>query len=141
MFFKIIIIVSPQPHTSSRFQKFNSKLSKFIEQVNAQIESGFDPDKINHLTNRANSIKKAFRTALDNPELATGLLSSTPRISPSLPKPKSPLLSHPQFNHRYIPDDLFDEKYVMNNYFGLGVDAKIVLEFHKKRDASPKSSR
>lgn len=28
----------------------------------------------------------------------------------------------------------------MNNYFGLGVDAKIVLEFHKKRDASPKST-
>ena len=80
---------------SSRFSKFNTKLTKFIDMVNDQIESGFDQRTKSHLTNRANSIKKAFRTALDNPELVTGL-NLTPRISPSLAKPKSPQLNHPQ---------------------------------------------
>ena len=84
-----------QPHPSSRFSKFNTKLAKFIDMVNDQIESGFDQRTKSHLTNRANSIKKAFRTALDNPELVTGL-NLTPRISPSLAKPKSPQLNHPQ---------------------------------------------
>ena len=104
------------------------------------------------MINRANSIKKALRSALEN--LPTE--NSEPRISPGLYLPSKkgiilitfftnkiylPALLPPPSPYTFIPDDAFEEKYVMNNYFGLGVDAKIVLEFHKKRDASPKSSR
>ncbi|KFO77221.1 Diacylglycerol kinase delta, partial [Cuculus canorus] len=43
---------------------------------------------------------------------------------------KSPVLSA-AFSH-------FSEKCVMNNYFGIGLDAKISLEFNNKRDEHPK---
>lgn len=33
----------------------------------------------------------------------------------------------------------FYEKCVMNNYFGIGIDAKISLDFHLKRENHPKS--
>lgn len=36
---------------------------------------------------------------------------------------------------------LFSEKCVMNNYFGIGLDAKISLEFNNKRDEHPKKCR
>ncbi|XP_072914674.1 diacylglycerol kinase eta-like isoform X1 [Hemitrygon akajei] len=35
----------------------------------------------------------------------------------------------------------FSEKCVMNNYFGIGLDAKISLEFNNKRDEHPKKCR
>lgn len=35
----------------------------------------------------------------------------------------------------------FLEKCVMNNYFGIGLDAKISLEFNNKRDEHPKKCR
>ncbi|KFQ96895.1 Diacylglycerol kinase delta, partial [Nipponia nippon] len=44
--------------------------------------------------------------------------------------PNSPTLSA-AFSH-------FSEKCVMNNYFGIGLDAKISLEFNNKRDEHPK---
>ena len=70
------------------------------------------------------------------------IASPRPRISPNLTDSSGPSGSGSKTSpFRYVTDDLYDEKYVMNNYFGIGVDAKIVLEFHKKRDASPKSAR
>uniref|UniRef100_A0A672JTP5 Diacylglycerol kinase n=1 Tax=Sinocyclocheilus grahami TaxID=75366 RepID=A0A672JTP5_SINGR len=37
--------------------------------------------------------------------------------------------------------DLFTEKCVMNNYFGIGLDAKISLDFNNKRDEHPEKCR
>ncbi|KAI8430379.1 hypothetical protein MSG28_000669 [Choristoneura fumiferana] len=35
----------------------------------------------------------------------------------------------------------FEEKAVMNNYFGIGIDAKITLDFHNKREEHPEKCR
>ncbi|NXJ54702.1 DGKD kinase, partial [Spizaetus tyrannus] len=47
------------------------------------------------------------------------------QLPPNLPAPSA------AFSH-------FSEKCVMNNYFGIGLDAKISLEFNNKRDEHPK---
>ncbi|NWR37700.1 DGKD kinase, partial [Tachuris rubrigastra] len=47
------------------------------------------------------------------------------------PLPPNPLSMSAAFSH-------FSEKCVMNNYFGIGLDAKISLEFNNKRDEHPK---
>jgi len=40
------------------------------------------------------------------------------------------------------PPDKMEETSVMNNYFGIGIDAKISLDFHNKREeSSSKASR
>lgn len=48
--------------------------------------------------------------------------------------PPNPLTPSTAFSH-------FSEKCVMNNYFGIGLDAKISLEFNNKRDEHPKKCR
>ncbi|XP_025079180.1 diacylglycerol kinase delta-like isoform X4 [Pomacea canaliculata] len=40
-----------------------------------------------------------------------------------------------------IPLELYQEKCVMNNYFGIGLDAKVTLEFQNKREEHPEKCR
>lgn len=54
-----------------------------------------------------------------------GFCAACPGASPAVPA---------AFSH-------FSEKCVMNNYFGIGLDAKISLEFNNKRDEHPKKCR
>ena len=37
--------------------------------------------------------------------------------------------------------DSYQERCVMNNYFGIGLDAKITYEFQQKRDEHPEKYR
>ena len=46
----------------------------------------------------------------------------------------SPLVEEDNF-------DFYVEKCVMNNYFGIGLDAKIALEFQNKREEHPEKCR
>uniref|UniRef100_A0A8B9TVH0 Diacylglycerol kinase n=1 Tax=Anas platyrhynchos TaxID=8839 RepID=A0A8B9TVH0_ANAPL len=57
-----------------------------------------------------------------SPPTLTGFVLRGPGASPAVPA---------AFSH-------FSEKCVMNNYFGIGLDAKISLEFNNKRDEHPK---
>ena len=41
----------------------------------------------------------------------------------------------------YFRDLVLDEKCVMNSYFGIGIDAKITLDFHMKREEHPEKCR
>lgn len=70
----------------------------------------------------------------------SGALTTAPAgFIPHAPVPAQQLLPDPSvlsaaFSH-------FSEKCVMNNYFGIGLDAKISLEFNNKRDEHPKKCR
>lgn len=41
----------------------------------------------------------------------------------------------------FVPREGYMEKCVMNNYFGIGLDAKISLEFNNKREEHPEKCR
>ncbi|XP_074057962.1 diacylglycerol kinase kappa [Macrotis lagotis] len=85
---------------------------------------------------RANSLKKALRQIIEQTEQDSrrDTVSST-TSSVFLDQPDDSSSS----NFAEEPVTIqFSEKCVMNNYFGIGLDAKISLEFNNKRDEHPK---
>uniref|UniRef100_A0A8B9GYU4 Diacylglycerol kinase n=1 Tax=Astyanax mexicanus TaxID=7994 RepID=A0A8B9GYU4_ASTMX len=113
---------------------------------------------------RANSLKKAIRQIIEHTERGThthiiythtiptihtqpekshqtdhragitGSLSSSSVISRLL-------VNADPFNCDLENFDCYTEKCVMNNYFGIGLDAKISLDFNNKRDEHPEKCR
>ncbi|KAL4631692.1 diacylglycerol kinase delta-like isoform X8 [Arapaima gigas] len=104
---------------------------------------------------RANSLKKALRQIIEQAEKVVDEQSRhCPEQSPSSakqdvwedPKDVDPrkysssgfLVALTTAPRPCAPCRLCTEKCVMNNYFGIGLDAKISLEFNNKRDEHPK---
>uniref|UniRef100_A0AAY4CMW6 Diacylglycerol kinase n=1 Tax=Denticeps clupeoides TaxID=299321 RepID=A0AAY4CMW6_9TELE len=82
---------------------------------------------------RANSLKKALRQIIEQAEKDTPKCSGCPPPPPSRERAGMCLMTC--FSHACRQ---CTEKCVMNNYFGIGLDAKISLEFNNKRDEHPK---
>uniref|UniRef100_A0A8C2Q4J5 Diacylglycerol kinase n=1 Tax=Cyprinus carpio TaxID=7962 RepID=A0A8C2Q4J5_CYPCA len=113
-------------------EKLDSLVKALSEDANAQLvpSGSISPDESNsdqsrpfrsreQLMLRANSLKKALRQIIDQAEKDVQCRNDT------------------ACNSGYLTTSC-TEKCVMNNYFGIGLDAKISLEFNNKRDVHPK---
>uniref|UniRef100_A0AAQ5X2A1 Diacylglycerol kinase n=1 Tax=Amphiprion ocellaris TaxID=80972 RepID=A0AAQ5X2A1_AMPOC len=102
---------------------------------------------------RANSLKKALRQIIEQAEKVVDeqnrhtqvqRMSSSSSIkrenSEELKdaEPRKTLFDQREFAYMLCVCRQCSEKCVMNNYFGIGLDAKISLEFNNKRDEHPK---
>uniref|UniRef100_A0A8C2Q484 Diacylglycerol kinase n=1 Tax=Cyprinus carpio TaxID=7962 RepID=A0A8C2Q484_CYPCA len=131
-------------------EKLDSLVKALSEDANAQLvpSGSISPDESNsdqsrpfrsreQLMLRANSLKKALRQIIDQAEKdkTTVLHSNNCEMTTrsKLAKEKNMKSLHTLMFHRQCT-----EKCVMNNYFGIGLDAKISLEFNNKRDVHPK---
>uniref|UniRef100_A0A673KIY8 Diacylglycerol kinase n=1 Tax=Sinocyclocheilus rhinocerous TaxID=307959 RepID=A0A673KIY8_9TELE len=90
---------------------------------------------------RANSLKKAIRQIIEHTEKAVIRRTCESSLL-------SVIMSTDHLGQRLMGKcfsvcfrDLFTEKCVMNNYFGIGLDAKISLDFNNKRDEHPEKCR
>uniref|UniRef100_A0A8C2DNC2 Diacylglycerol kinase n=1 Tax=Cyprinus carpio TaxID=7962 RepID=A0A8C2DNC2_CYPCA len=144
-------------------EKLDSLVKALSEDANAQLvpSGSISPDESDtdqsrpfrsreQLMLRANSLKKALRQIIDQAEKVVdeqnrhtqvqrmSSSSSIKRCSSEDLKEAEPRDLHTfillvSLCHRHCT-----EKCVMNNYFGIGLDAKISLEFNNKRDEHPK---
>ncbi|XP_076811636.1 diacylglycerol kinase delta-like isoform X2 [Clavelina lepadiformis] len=84
------------------------------------------------------SQKKSFSTPINPLYSAHSRNSFLSRVllanADALCAPATPLLQ----TDDSVFNSLFSEKCVMNNYIGIGLDAKITLDFHRKREENPK---
>ncbi|XP_062416387.1 diacylglycerol kinase eta isoform X2 [Pungitius pungitius] len=111
-----------------------NSLKKALRQIIEQAEKVVDEQNRHTQVQRAwssCSIKRENSEELKDVEPRQGGLSPTSPIV--LEKPES-------FHTVTFSEDCVQcsEKCVMNNYFGIGLDAKISLEFNNKRDEHPK---
>ncbi|KAM9317127.1 diacylglycerol kinase delta [Gastrophryne carolinensis] len=92
----------------------------------------------NSLSARASASLPAANTHREQmySSMRAGMSGSLPgsAITSRLLIGSDPFTSEPDMN-------LYTEKCVMNNYFGIGLDAKISLDFNNKRDEHPKKCR
>lgn len=112
--------------------------------------------------NRANSVKNAVKNCLDKAVKSKkhdkNQIRKNPKISPRIKsRPvrretsdeskenvcnlnnRTPKASDKPHLKSFLGLNDFNERYVMNNYFGIGLDAKIVLDFHHYRDKNQKN--
>ncbi|XP_042257025.1 diacylglycerol kinase eta isoform X3 [Thunnus maccoyii] len=111
-----------------------NSLKKALRQIIEQAEKVVDEQNRHTQVQRmssSSSIKRENSEELKDAEPRQGSLSPTSPIV--LEKPES--LNTVTFNEDSVQ---CSEKCVMNNYFGIGLDAKISLEFNNKRDEHPK---
>ncbi|CBY42712.1 unnamed protein product, partial [Oikopleura dioica] len=127
-------------------QKLNGleEASSFSDSVNSK----FNECSKNNLMNRANSVKNAVKNCLDKAVKSKkndkNQIRKNPKISPRIKsRPVRRETSDETSDKPYLKSFLglndFNERYVMNNYFGIGLDAKIVLDFHHYRDKNQKN--
>ncbi|XP_068443693.1 diacylglycerol kinase delta [Clinocottus analis] len=111
-----------------------NSLKKALRQIIEQAEKVVDEQNRHTQVQRmssSSSIKRENSEELKDGEPRPGSLSPTSPIV--LEKPES--LHSVTFSEDSVQ---CSEKCVMNNYFGIGLDAKISLEFNNKRDENPK---
>ncbi|XP_034532785.1 diacylglycerol kinase eta [Notolabrus celidotus] len=111
-----------------------NSLKKALRQIIEQAEKVVDEQNRHTQVQRmssSSSIKRENSEELKDAEQRPGSLSPTSPIV--LEKAES--LHTVTFNEDSVQ---CSEKCVMNNYFGIGLDAKISLEFNNKRDENPK---
>uniref|UniRef100_A0AAV2KNI5 Diacylglycerol kinase n=1 Tax=Knipowitschia caucasica TaxID=637954 RepID=A0AAV2KNI5_KNICA len=111
-----------------------NSLKKALRQIIEQAEKVVDEQNRHTQVQRmssSSSFKRENSEELKETEPRPGGLSPTSPIV--LEKPES--VHTATYNNATVP---CSEKCVMNNYFGIGLDAKISLEFNNKRDEHPK---
>ncbi|XP_063756809.1 diacylglycerol kinase delta isoform X2 [Eleginops maclovinus] len=111
-----------------------NSLKKALRQIIEQAEKVVDEQNRHTQVQRmssSSSIKRENSEELKDAEPRPGSLSPTSPIV--LEKPES--VHTVTFSEDTVQ---CSEKCVMNNYFGIGLDAKISLEFNNKRDEHPK---
>uniref|UniRef100_A0AAZ3RBF5 Diacylglycerol kinase n=1 Tax=Oncorhynchus tshawytscha TaxID=74940 RepID=A0AAZ3RBF5_ONCTS len=134
---KVVPVGSVPPHEDQegeqlmmRANSLKKALRQIIEQAGKVVDEQNRHTHIQHMSS-SSSIKRENSEELTEPEPRHISLSPTSSSNIVLEKPES--LSPPSFN-----EDQCSEKCVLNNYFGIGLDAKISLEFNNKRDEHPK---
>ncbi|KAG7464738.1 hypothetical protein MATL_G00168830 [Megalops atlanticus] len=114
-----------------------NSLKKALRQIIEQAEKVIDEQNRHAQVQRmpsSSSIKRENSEELKEADPRTGRGTMSPTSS-SIVLEKSESFSSMLFSEDSIQ---CTEKCVMNNYFGIGLDAKISLEFNNKRDEHPK---
>uniref|UniRef100_A0A8C3QDM9 Diacylglycerol kinase n=1 Tax=Geospiza parvula TaxID=87175 RepID=A0A8C3QDM9_GEOPR len=136
-------IVEEEPEEFSSEESLSESKEQLAECVSKSSQKLFKPRQ--QLMLRANSLKKAVRQIIEQAEkgahqqhfdpdwagLAASIAGSS-IISKMLLANIDPFGATPEG---------YSEKCVMNNYFGIGLDAKISLEFNNKREEHPEKCR
>ncbi|KAK5893280.1 hypothetical protein CgunFtcFv8_006168 [Champsocephalus gunnari] len=113
-----------------RANSLKKALRQIIEQAEKVVDEQNRHTQVQRITS-SSSIKRENSEELKDAEPRPGSLSPASPIV--LEKPES--LHTVTFSEDTVQ---CSEKCVMNNYFGIGLDAKISLEFNNKRDEHPK---
>ncbi|XP_016316506.1 diacylglycerol kinase delta-like isoform X1 [Sinocyclocheilus anshuiensis] len=137
--------ISPDESDSDQSRPFRSReqmmlransLKKALRQIIDQAEKVVDEQNRHTQVQRmssSSSIKRGSSEDLKEAEPRQNTLSPTTTAPILLEKSES--FSTVLFSEESVQ---CTEKCVMNNYFGIGLDAKISLEFNNKRDEHPK---
>ncbi|XP_066536492.1 diacylglycerol kinase delta isoform X2 [Hoplias malabaricus] len=112
-----------------------NSLKKALRQIIEQAEKVVDEQ------NRHTQVQRMSSTTSVKRGSSEDLKEAEPRQSTVSPTSPAPIvLEKPDScnSAMLFTDEQCTEKCVMNNYFGIGLDAKISLEFNNKRDEHPK---